>query len=44
QPVVTLTFGYLLLGESLTLWQLVGSSITLTGIYIYNRQNQRAAQ
>jgi len=44
QPVFTLTFGYLLLGESLTLWQLVGSSITLTGIYIYYRQNQRAAQ
>jgi O-acetylserine/cysteine efflux transporter len=44
QPVFTLTFGYLLLGESLTLWQLVGSSITLTGIYIYNRQNQRSAQ
>jgi len=44
QPVFTLTFGYLLLGESLTLWQLVGSSITLTGIYIYNQQNQRAAQ
>jgi O-acetylserine/cysteine efflux transporter len=44
QPVFTLTFGFLLLGESLTLWQLVGSSITLTGIYIYNQQNQRSAQ
>jgi O-acetylserine/cysteine efflux transporter len=43
QPVFTLTFGFLLLGESLTLWQLVGSSITLTGIYIYNQQNQRSA-
>lgn len=42
QPVFTLTFGYLLLGESLTLWQLFGSSVTLTGIYIYNRQNQPA--
>ena len=41
QPVFTLTFGYILLRESLTLWQLVGSSITLTGIYIYNKQNQK---
>ena len=41
QPIFTLTFGYILLGESLTLWQLVGSSITLTGIYIYNQQNQK---
>ena len=41
QPVFTLTFGYILLGESLTLWQLVGSSITLTGIYLYNQQNQK---
>lgn len=41
QPVFTFTFGYILLGESLTLWQLIGSSITLTGIYIYNQQNQK---
>jgi O-acetylserine/cysteine efflux transporter len=41
QPIFTLTFGYILLGESLTLWQLIGSSITLTGIYIYNQQNQK---
>jgi O-acetylserine/cysteine efflux transporter len=41
QPVFTFTFGYILLGESLTLWQLIGSSITLTGIYIYNQQNQQ---
>ena len=40
QPVFTLTFGYLLLGETLTLWQLVGSSVTLSGIYIYNKHNQ----
>lgn len=44
QPVFTLTFGYILLGESLTLWQLMGSSITLTGIYIYNQQNPQTEQ
>ena len=41
QPIFTLTFGYLLLGETLTLWQLVGSSVTLTGIYVYNLQSQK---
>ena len=44
QPIFTFSFGYLLLGESLTLWQLVGSSITLSGIYIYNQQNPQIKQ
>ena len=39
QPIFTLTFGYLILGESLTLWQLVGSSITLGGVYVYYQHN-----
>tara|TARA_B110000503_G_scaffold68935_1_gene107576 strand:- start:823 stop:1713 length:891 start_codon:yes stop_codon:yes gene_type:complete len=39
QPFFTLTFGYLILGESLTLWQLVGSSITLGGVYVYYQHN-----
>ena len=40
QPFFTLTFGYLILGETLTLWQLVGSSITLSGVYIYYQQSK----
>ncbi len=35
QPIYTLIFGYLILGESLTLLQLVGSLVTLTGVYVY---------
>ena len=35
QPIYTLIFGYLILGETLTLLQLVGSLVTLTGVYIY---------
>jgi O-acetylserine/cysteine efflux transporter len=35
QPIYTLIFGYLILGESLTLLQLVGSLVTLTGVYTY---------
>jgi|TARA_B110001469_G_scaffold98947_1_gene95806 O-acetylserine/cysteine efflux transporter len=44
QPFFTLTFGYLTLGESLTLWQLVGSSITLCGVYIYYQHNPPSKQ
>jgi O-acetylserine/cysteine efflux transporter len=40
QPFFTLTFGYLILGETLTLWQLVGSSVTLSGVYIYYQQSK----
>jgi len=40
QPLFTLTFGYLILGESLTLWQLVGSSITLGGVYTYYQHHR----
>ena len=40
QPFFTLTFGYLILGETLTLWQLIGSSITLSGVYIYYQQSK----
>jgi O-acetylserine/cysteine efflux transporter len=39
QPVFTLTFGYLILGETLTLWQWVGSSVTLTGVYVYHQHS-----
>ena len=35
QPIYTLIFGYLILGETLTLLQLVGSLVTLTGVYVY---------
>jgi len=35
QPIYTLIFGYLILGETLTLLQLVGSLVTLTGVYTY---------
>ena len=35
QPIYTLIFGYFILGETLTLLQLVGSLVTLTGVYIY---------
>jgi len=35
QPIYTLIFGYLILGETLTLLQLVGSLMTLTGVYVY---------
>ena len=38
QPIYTLIFGYLLLGEILTFWQLVGSSVTLLGVYVYLKQ------
>jgi O-acetylserine/cysteine efflux transporter len=40
QPIFTLTFGYILLRENLTPWQLFGSVITLSSIYIYNQQNK----
>jgi O-acetylserine/cysteine efflux transporter len=40
QPIFTLIFGYLILGESLSFWQLVGSSITLAGVYTYFKQNK----
>ncbi|MDB4002765.1 EamA family transporter [Oceanospirillaceae bacterium] len=35
QPIYTLIFGYLILSETLTLLQLVGSLVTLTGVYVY---------
>ena len=38
QPIYTFIFGYLLLGEILTFWQLVGSSVTLLGVYVYFKQ------
>ena len=38
QPIYTFIFGYLLLGEILTFWQLVGSSVTLFGVYVYFKQ------
>ena len=44
QPFFTLTFGYLVLGESLTLWQLVGSSITLCGVYVYYQHHSLSKQ
>ena len=40
QPFFTLTVGYLILGETLTLWQLVGSSITLVGVSVYYQHNR----
>jgi len=40
QPVFTFTFGYLILGETLTFWQLVGSSVTLAGVYVYFKQRK----
>ena len=38
QPIYTFIFGYLLLGEILTFWQLVGSFVTLLGVYVYFKQ------
>ncbi|MDP6190484.1 MAG: DMT family transporter [Gammaproteobacteria bacterium] len=42
QPIFTLLAGYLMLAEALNIWQLIGSTITLIAIYLYQRlQRQR---
>jgi drug/metabolite transporter (DMT)-like permease len=37
QPVVTALLAVLLLGESLTLWQILGGTIVMAGVYIVHR-------
>ncbi len=41
QPVFTLIFGYLILSESLNLWQWLGSGVTLMAIYSYNKLQRK---
>ena len=42
QPMFTLLAGYLILSEALTLWQWIGSGVTLIAMYAYQRlQKQR---
>jgi O-acetylserine/cysteine efflux transporter len=44
QPIFTLIFGYFIFGETLTFWQLIGSSVTLAGVYTYFKQSKPVVQ
>jgi drug/metabolite transporter (DMT)-like permease len=40
QPMVTAFLAVLLLGETLSLWQIVGGATVLAGVYIVHRSRQ----
>ena len=44
QPVVTAILAIPLLGEIPTIWQGIGGTIALVGIYVVNRSHQKALQ
>jgi drug/metabolite transporter (DMT)-like permease len=37
-PVSTLIFAYIFLNESITVWQLIGSSLVIVGMYLLSRK------
>lgn len=41
-PVSTLLFGYLILGEAMTLWHVVGMAIILFSVYLLSRQKTQS--
>jgi drug/metabolite transporter (DMT)-like permease len=44
QPVVTAVLAGPLLGERLSVWQVVGGLIVLAGVYVVHRSRQRAPE